>query len=530
MKKPNKHSKQPEVRRRLSPWRLMFLLLIILGLIGSGVSVVSKWRIGKSTKTQSPWFASYIDVTATPTYAFDQGDKDSINDAILSFVVSLISEPCTPSWGSVYTLDEARESIDLDRRIAQLQKQDGNVAISFGGKANQELAVGCTDQEKLLEAYRSVTDRYNVDTIDLDLEGEGLKDSAASNRRATAIAKLQSERREKGKSLAVWATLPVTTEGLGIDGTNAVARLLGNGVDLAGVNAMTMAFGQSKDEGQTMSAASESALTRTQNQLGVLYKRQGFHLNNDTLWSKIGATPMIGQNDDVGQIFTLEDAKELNNFAISHKIGRMSMWSGNRDRACGSSYTNTKIVSYSCSGVTQDKYGFAKILSKDFKGRLSNNASIVTKADADNTEQTPDDPATSPYEIWSESAAYLKNTKVVWHRNVYKAKWWTQGDIPDNAALHSWETPWELIGPVLPGEKPIRQFTLPKGTYPDWSGTAIYKAGQRVLFNKVPYQAKWWNQGESPAASSSDPNNSPWTRLTKQQVQKSKIDKKKISL
>ena len=27
--------------------------------------------------------------------------------------------------------------------------------------------------------------------------------------------------------------------------------------------------------------------------------------------------------------------------------------------------------------------------------------------------------------------AYPKNTKIVWHHNVYEAKWWTQGDVPD---------------------------------------------------------------------------------------------------
>jgi chitinase len=107
---------------------------------------------------------------------------------------------------------------------------------------------------------------------------------------------------------------------------------------------------------------------------------------------------------------------------------------------------------------------------------------------------------------------------VVWHHNVYQAKWWTQGDTPDNPVLQSWQTPWELIGPVLPGEKPVPQATLPAGTYPDWSGATAYDAGQRVLFNNVPYQAKWWNQGNSPAASSSNPDSSPWTPLTQTQI------------
>jgi chitinase len=93
-----------------------------------------------------------------------------------------------------------------------------------------------------------------------------------------------------------------------------------------------------------------------------------------------------------------------------------------------------------------------------------------------------------------------------------------QGNVPDDPVLQPWQTLWELIGPVLPGETPIPQATLPPGTYPDWSGTAIYHAGDRVLFNGVPYQAKWWNTGQSPAAATSDPDNSPWVPLTQAQI------------
>ena len=106
----------------------------------------------------------------------------------------------------------------------------------------------------------------------------------------------------------------------------------------------------------------------------------------------------------------------------------------------------------------------------------------------------------------------------MWHKNVYEAKWWTQGDLPDNPVLQAWETPWQLIGPVLPGEKPIPQPKLPAGTYPIWTGSDEYQAGERVLFEGVPYQAKWWTQGDSPAAASSNQDASPWVPLTQAQV------------
>jgi chitinase len=470
-----------------------------------------------AVSSSSPWFAGYVDVTATPTFAFEQMGATTNRDAVLSFVVPDPDDGCTPSWGAAYTLDRAGSALDLDRRIARLQQQGGSIAVSFGGLSNSELAVKCTDSAKLLAAYKSVIDRYNINTIDFDLERSGLTDTAAGARRAEVIARLQQQRRSEGKNLAVWVTLPVIPQGLSEDGTNAVSQLLAKGVDLAGVNVMTMDYGASLASGRSMLQGSEDAMTETVRQLGILYDQAGTHLSTATLWSKMGATPMIGQNDEPKEVFTLDDAKGLNAFAKSHNIARMSMWSANRDLACGSNYVTLKIVSDSCSGVKQEKQEFSALLSDGFKGDISLSAGFVTTADP-KTAEKPDDPTTSPYPVWSEAGAYLEGTKVVWHHSVYQAKWWTEGDVPDSPVLQEWQIPWELIGPVLPGEKPIPQLTLPEGTYPDWSGTDDYNTGQRVLFNGVPYQAKWWTEGDSPAAASSDANGSPWVPLTQAQI------------
>lgn len=520
----NKQSNTPsspdiEPRRRLSFWRVLLALVILTGITAGAMLGMRQWEDRQVAGPVDPWFAPYVDVTSTPTYAFEQLGATSQRDVVLSFIVSLPSDSCTPSWGGAYTIDKAGTDLDLDRRIARLQQQGGSIAISFGGLINDELAVKCTDPEKLLEAYRSVIDHYRIDTIDLDLENTGLTDTEAGARRATAIAALQRERRDQDKNLAVWVTLPVTPQGLSKDGTNGVSQLLEHDVDLAGVNIMTMDYGESLEDGKSMYEGSKNALSETHRQLGILYQRAGIYLNSGTLWSKLGATPMIGQNDVADEVFTLDDAIAFNEFASSHHIGRMSMWSANRDLACGENYVDVKVVSDSCSGVKEDKGAFAAALSTGFDGSLTGSSGVVTTADTESNEQKVDDPATSPYQIWSENSTYLQGTKVVWRRNVYEAKWWTQGDLPDNPVLEAWETPWKLVGPVLPGEKPIQQPTLPAGTYPEWSGTESYDTDQRVLFRGVPYQAKWWNQGQSPAAASSNPDGSPWIALTQTQIE-----------
>jgi len=72
---------------------------------------------------------------------------------------------------------------------------------------------------------------------------------------------------------------------------------------------------------------------------------------------------------------------------------------------------------------------------------------------------------------------------------------------------------------VLPGEKPLPKLILPFGTYPQWSGTEIYQAEDRVIFMDTPYEAKWWTQGDSPAAATSNPDSSPWVMLSQMQIE-----------
>lgn len=502
--------------RRLSPWRVVVAVITVV-VVASAGAVGLQWWSAKAAVDVKPWFASFVDVTATPRFAFENLGTTTTKDAVLSFVVSSPADACTPSWGAAYTLDEARGSLDLDRRIARLQQQGGTVAISFGGQRNEELAVGCTDATKLKEAYASVVDRYKVGTIDLDLEGDGLADADANARRASAIASLQKERRAAGQGLAVWLTLPVAPSGMTTDATDAIAAMLKAKVDIAGVNVMTMDFGAAKDAKKSMAQTAEAAVTAAQRQLGVLYNRAGLHQSDPSLWAKLGATPMIGQNDQRDEVFTLADARAFNAWAVSQGLGRLSMWSANRDKTCGSNYVDTTVVSDACSGVKQGKETFAGLLAKGFDGHIALGERAVTTAQP-TSAAVADDPAHSPYPIWAAANSYLKGTKVVWHHNVYVAKWWTRGDVPDNPVLNDWETPWELVGPVLPGETPIPQPTLPAGTYPDWSGTKAYDKGQRVLFAGVPFEAKWWTQGDSPEAASADPDSSPWTPLTQDEI------------
>lgn len=501
--------------RRLSWVRLGTLIVICAVLIGGSVYAWGVWQDNRAAAAVKPWVGGYVDVTAVPSYPFEQLERGEGRNLVLSFIVGDPEQACTPSWGGAYTLDEAGEALDLDRRIARYRLLGGKMMVSFGGQANQDLSVACVDSERLAQGYASVVQRYRLSAIDMDIEGDLLRDEAALARQADAVAALQQSR-QKDEPLAVWLTLPVAADGLDRLGLAAVEHYLTAGVELAGVNAMTMNY----NDGTNASTTSRvrSSLTGLHAQLRALYSKRGAALGDATAWSMVAATPMLGQNDVRDEVFLLEDAVALNRFANSHGMSRLSYWSVNRDRACAANWPDPRQVSDSCSGMQQDDGAFLAALSSGRTGSISQQA--VKAPDPGPEEQVVDDPATSPYPIWVEEASYPAGAKVVWRRNVYEARWWTEGEQPDAPDFDQTSFPWRLVGPVLDGETPIERPVLPKGAYPQWDPAATYTRGDRVMVGEQAFAAKWWSKGESPEAALVRPQDSPWRLFTDTEIEK----------
>lgn len=334
------------------------------------------WRSGMEGGLLKPtWFAGYVDVTVSPPYGFENASTISTKDVVLAFVVAAPDKPCAASWGARYSLDEADFALGLDKRVLTLRSRGGSAAVSFGGAVNTELASSCQDESKLQVAYRDVVERYEPTFIDFDLEGVNLLDEAAGLRRAQAVAALQGDRAASGKKLAVWLTLPVTPRGLTDPGMTAVEQMLEAGVQLSGVNIMTMNYGASRSSSQSMLAAAKAAADATHDQLGILYQRTGTNLSGNQVWKKLGLTPMIGQNDLPAEVFSVDDARGLQQFAVDLGIQRLSMWSLNRDAPCSSppadsSPPTEETASHVCSGVDQGSTRFSDLLGAALPGTV----------------------------------------------------------------------------------------------------------------------------------------------------------------
>jgi chitinase len=252
----------------------------------------------------------------------------------------------------------------------------------------------------------------------------------------------------------------------------------------------------------------EQAVAAAHTQVQAALKRSGTDLASGAVWQRMGVTVMLGQNDVAGEVFTIGDARGLVRFAQDHDLARVSMWSLNRDNQCGQAFGENGVLSDSCSGVAQEPLDFSTIFSalNGTPAGLALRSGIVVPPPDTN-------PANDLYPQWSPTAEYPAGYKVVRDGYIYQAKWYVAGEDPAQVWPSESEDPWELLGPVLRADHAPNLPLLPSGTFPAWAPTGHYQAGDRVLYQGLAYQAKWYNQGTSPGEEAADPFGSPWQPL-----------------
>ncbi len=495
---------------RLSFARILVAVLLLAGIAGSAAYAITR-RASAAAATSTPVFAPYVDVTLTPTYAFQDPIANPVQRVVLGFIVAGPSGGCAPSWGGYYSPSQAEGALNLDQRVMQVRRQGGVPTISFGGQANTELAVRCGSVGALSRAYLGVLRRYEVTSADFDIEGSALGNSEANARRAAAVALLQRQIVAAGGHLRVWLTLPVSSRGLTAAGVDVVRSMLAAGVALGGVNVMAMDFAVTHAVRTNMIGVVEGSLVHAHDQLAALEPQAHSDSGSAAAWSRLGVTVMIGQNDLAHEVFTVGDARALAGFVERRHIAQVSIWSLNRDSECGQVFAEVGVVSNVCSGVNETPLAFTHIFS-GLRGTViadSRTTSVIPQV----TSTSLDNPATSPYPIWQSAAAYPAGYKVVWHHDVYEAMWFALGQAPNTPSSSGSQTPWLLLGPVLAGEPAPTPTLLANGVRRTWSITTAYRAGDRVLYGGLPFEAKWYSQGAAPNTDLPESSQSPWLPL-----------------
>jgi hypothetical protein len=201
-----------------------------------------------------------------------------------------------------------------------------------------------------------VINQYHVTHLDFDIENGAQGDSTSYDRRNTALAALQ----QANSGLTISFTLPSAKTGLLSDSIGMLNNAVSHGVNFSIVNLMTMDYGGADSQ---MGQEAINAANGLHSELQSIFPSK----SSSQLWTMVGITPMIGQNDSAGEIFSLSNAQQVLSFAQSNKVGELAFWSISRDNgSCAGSTT----ASPTCSGISQNSYDFTNAF-KAFGGSSS---------------------------------------------------------------------------------------------------------------------------------------------------------------
>ena len=291
--------------------------------------------------TRAGWparvFAPYMYVGFNDDFQLTQCD-DACGQKFYTLAFIISDKSNNPAW-------DGRIPMDKDyymNQIAAIRARGGDVIISFGGAAGKEIAITETNSVVLQAKYQSVIDRYKFTWLDFDIEGDSLKNSGANQRRNTALANLQA----KNPGLIISYTLPVDPNGISDDAQKLLADAKAEGLKVHSINVMVMDFGPHFSKGKKMSDVSIISALKAHEQCEKIDPA-----------IQIGLTPEVGQNDEKSEIFSLTDAKELEEWAITQPwVCSLSFWCSNRDtEKSGTKNGNTN------SGIQQKPWAFTKI-------------------------------------------------------------------------------------------------------------------------------------------------------------------------
>jgi Glycosyl hydrolases family 18 len=356
-------------------------------------------------------FAPYVDTGESNTTLSTVAADDGTQFFTLAFVDGggcQWSLPNQSSWQS---------------QVSALQAQGGDVSISFGGYTvdtdGDDLGAQCSSAAAMAAQVESVVTTFNVNHLDFDIESNEESNSADLTLTAQALAQVQSWASGNGTPLTISYTIPVLPTGLTAEGEGVLTTALANGFTPSIVNIMTMDYGTS---GTEMGTAANQALDATATQLESIY-----NISSAAAYARLGNTPMIGQNDTSGEIFTLADASTVESYAAAHGIAWLSFWAEGRDNdGCPGSTT----ASSTCSGITQSDGAFTQAFQPFTSGGSSGSSPTASPSPTTTTSS----PSGSCATAWADDNTYTSGDEVSYNGGNWTANQWNYDEVPGGAS------------------------------------------------------------------------------------------------
>jgi chitinase len=498
--------------RRISIRRL-FIVALGLSLFATGVGwllVTASSEVYANFFRKSPaWFSPYVDVTSKPAIHFEGFDNPFLANVVIGSVEAHSPKSCEPSWRGKYDLDAAARALDLDRRLVRFSDRGGRLAIRFAGDETHQLAAVCPTAKQLAGAYTKVLTRYGPESVEFQIPPLVLDQESRDTRerRLQALHLVLAQ----FPTLKIWFNLPGSQNGLTNKGIQLVSQLIKERIKFTGITLFpTPASGIAENHGAFGQLLKES-IAEAETQMTQIFDRAQRPQTARQVRKRLGIAFDIGRSPHYGTPLRPIDASSLINDIKYEGISRVSFESLNRDVPCGANADMTQVLQ-TCSGVDQELQEFSQLLTSIFATRERTTAEENPQNIASWRFVRPaTDPSTAPYPVWHLQQAYDKSDKVVWQGRVYKAKWSSRGERPDEPIRNVWDSPWRYLGPVLrQDEISLGAVQLAVTGRTPWTEDQVFVAGDEVVHDDRVYRAKWWTQGNRPVTSPRQAYDHPW--------------------
>jgi len=405
--RPRSAARPPAARRvsRLLP----VAVALVLGV--AAVFAVVGVTSAKSARAATAWpahvFAPYVDTglsnTTLTTVAADYGTQ-FFTLAFVNGSGCQWSLPNQSGWQS---------------QVSALQAEGGDVSVSFGGYTvdtdDTDLGAQCSSAAAMAAQVENVVTTFNVSHLDFDIESNEQYNSSDLALTAQALAQVRSWASANSRQLTISYTIPVLPTGFTSTGESVLTTAQANGFTPNIVNIMTMDYGT---YGTEMGTAANQALDATAGQLESIYG-----ISASAAYAMLGNTPMIGQNDSSGEIFTLADASTVESYAAQKDIALLSFWAEGRDNdGC----PGTTTAESTCSGVSQSNGAFTEAFQAFTSGSSSGGGTPTPTP-------TPT-PTGSCTTAWVNNMAYVSGNEVSYDGDNWTANQWNYDEVPGGAS------------------------------------------------------------------------------------------------
>ncbi|GHF33024.1 hypothetical protein FHX82_005226 [Amycolatopsis bartoniae] len=254
----------------------------------------------------------------------------------LAFVLS--NGTCNPQWDGQRALTGGVDG----SAISTIRGGGGDVVPSFGGYSGNKLEQSCTSASALAGAYQKVINAFSFKAIDIDIEADAYSNATVQQRTVDALKTI----RANNPSIKIYVTIGTGQSG---PDTSLINRAASSGFAADAWTIMPFDFGGA---GQNMGTLTTKAAEGLKNAL-----KSAYGYSDDTAYRHSGISSMNGVTDQ-SETVTVADFTTILNYANSHHLARLTFWSVNRDRPCGSGGAD------SCSGVSQSNWDYTKVFAK----------------------------------------------------------------------------------------------------------------------------------------------------------------------